>query len=133
MSAYDGQVSNSDLDAFKNPKDIRTGSVTLSGTVGSNGAWEETVTFTDIDNPDLGQIFFDNSLYHSGVFKDAKLELATTIRDTTTPSYLIADLWVKINGNNITLGATAFNTYGYSVTITPVTINFRYIPYQGTF
>lgn len=130
--SYTNQIFNSDLDTFKNPMGYQEGMLSISGTVASNGIFEDNVTFT-VDNPDFFLTLFDNSLYHSGKYKDIKLELATLLRDTTTPSYLVANFYTKISGNTITVGAEAFNPYGYSVTIDSVDINIVLVPYQKTF
>jgi len=132
MSDYDNKVFDSDLDAFKIPSAMQEMTLTLQGTVGSNGIWEDRDSF-EVADTDFGMILFDNSLYHPGKYKDVKIELATTVRDTTTPSYLPANIYIKVSGSTITIGAEAINPYAYSATIDSVDLNIKYIPYQGTF
>lgn len=133
MSIYDNEVFNSDLDAYKNSGQIRTASLTFSGTVGGGQAYSASTSLTLTDIPDLTQILFDNSIQHSGKFKNLILEGVTLIFETTSSSYLTIGLSARINGNVIELRGDGFNPYAGAVALQSTTLNFRYIPYEATF
>lgn len=133
MSVYDGEVFNSDLDAYKNSGQIRTGSIVFSGNVGAGAAYVATTFITLASIPDLTQILFDNSVQHSGKYKNLILEGNTLVHESTNNSVLTVTLSARVSGNVVQLRGDGFNPYSVTVSIDSTTINFRYIPYEATF
>lgn len=134
MSNYDNQVFNSDLDAYKNGGQVRTTSITFSGTVGAGAAYSAVSPVLTLDQtPDIAEILFDNSVMHSGKFKRLPLEQVTLVNETTFGSQLTIVLTIRIVGNTIQLRGDGFNPYSSAVNLQAMTVNFRYIPYEATF
>jgi hypothetical protein len=129
--AYQNQIMNSDLDAFKQ-SGILTGSVTFAAPIGAGQEVQLLTTPQVIDSLDFAQILFDNSNYHSGRYRDMSLENATMLNETTRNSQLQINVFQKITGNTIQFGATVFNPYDGAVNPTTTTVNFLYVPYQAT-
>lgn len=131
MSAYDNHLLNSDLDAFKNSGVIKDASLTFSGTVGAGAEQIQQTTIT-VENPDYAQILFDNSNKHSGRFKSMQIVAYTLVFESTNGSELGVDLTLRISGSQVTVHGRLFNPYSIPVALQSTTINFKYIPYEGT-
>jgi len=123
---------DSDLDAYKNAGQIKTASLTISGTLGGGAAasWTTSLTAT---SPDMGQMIFDNSIQHFGRYKSMQLVPYTMINETTNGSLLSGIITQIINGNNITIKVDMMNPYSGAVNLQTTTLNFRYIPFEATF
>lgn len=132
MSKPDKIIIDSDLDAYKNAGQIKTASLTISGTLGAGAAasWTTSLTAT---SPDMGQMLFDNSIQHFGRFKSMTLVPYTMVDETTNNSLLLAIITQIINGNDITIKADVTNPYAGAVNLQTTTLNFRYIPFEATF
>lgn len=130
---YDDIMMDSDLDAYKNSDEIKTGSINFSGSIGAGAEVSQNATPFSVDDLDISEILFDNSVQHSGQFKSLRIVPFTMVHESTNDSYLGVDLRVVVQGDTITLGGTLFNPYDVPVTLDSTTINFRYIPYEATF
>lgn len=128
---YVNDIFNSDLDAFKQ-SGIQIGSVTFSGSLGAGQELTLTTAPLEIDSLDFSQILFDNSFYHSGRYRNLSLENATMVNETVRGSPLQCNVGQIVNGNTIQLTALVFNPYDVAANLSTTTINFLYIPYQGT-
>lgn len=134
MSKYDKQLMNSDLDAFKNSGIVQTASFTFSGVLGGGAIMTQSSAIITVPSPDFMTIIFDNSVQHSGKFKNINLETGqTAINETTTPGIVLAIIDAKVSGNTIQMIGTIFNPYATPVTLQVTTINFRFMPYEATF
>lgn len=134
MSKYDKHLLNSDLDAFKNSGVIQTASLTFSGTLGGGAIMTQTSGAITVPSPDLMSIFFDNSVQHSGKFKNLSLETGSSaVNETTTPGILFAVIDAQVSGNTIQMVAKLFNPYATPVNLQSTTFNFRFVPYEATF
>lgn len=134
MANYDKKLFDSDLDAFKNSGVILSSSLTFSGTLGGNGIQTQVSTPVIIPEPDLVKILFDNSIQHSGRFKDLALESGlTSVHESTTPTDLTAVLNIQVVGNQIMVVGTIFSPYSTPVSLQTTTINFRFLPFEATF
>lgn len=133
MSIYDNQVTNSDLDAFKNAGVVQTTSVNFSGSLGSGQRLTVNAAPLTATSPDFAQILFDNSSKHSGKFKNLVLEQITMILETTNNVELACQIFIKVSGIQVLISASLFNQAAGAVTLQNTTLNFRYIPYEATF
>ena len=105
----------------------------MSGSVAGGAEYSQTTSTFTLSNIDFYQIQFDNSVYHSGKYRDVTLESrGTFVHETTLGSDLNAFFTPKINGNNLTITATLFNPNAGSITLQSTTINFRFVPYDST-
>lgn len=128
---YQNDIFNSDLDAFKQ-SGILLGSFTFSGSVAVGQRLDLTTLPIALDSLDFSQILFDNSFYHSGVFRNMSLENATMINEVTRGSQIQCNVGQLINGNTMQLTGSFINPYDGAITLSTTTINFLYIPYQAT-
>lgn len=134
MSDYDNQIFNSDLDGFKNSGSIATRSITPNQVIAAGGEAIITATPFETTSPDLLEILYDNSVYHSGKYKPLKLGQSTAVPDSITSGGDGSGyLFVTVDGNQVTAGIRINNPYASPLTVGPVTINFRFIPYEATF
>lgn len=128
---YDNEILDSDLDAFKQ-SGILTASITFSGTLGVGVEQDQLSASVPLSSVDFAQILFDNSIKHSGKFRDLSLESATMVHENTRASELQANLYLKVIDGAIQFGGSIVNPYNGSVTLQSTTINFQYIPYEAT-
>lgn len=133
MSQYDNMIHSSDLDAFKNSGVIKTASITFSGSVGAGARQNQTTGVIAVDNPDYYQLLFDNSVQHSGKYKNVAMEQGrTAIHETTVGSDLIIEITAVITTAGIEIKGTMFNPYGSTISLNAVTLHFIYMPYEAT-
>jgi hypothetical protein len=128
---------SSSANSFKNTG-VYTTSVSLSGSVAAGA----TATFTSTITLNENQVF----TYFTAEYADlAKVIFGITTKfwqrspsganayiPTTPSDSLGADINARVNGNVVTFIAVLFNPYGTPETITPTTINIRYVTYTTT-
>ena len=129
--SYENILFSSDLDAFRSNGEEYTASITFSGTLGGGTTQTQTTSIT-VDAPDFYQVLYDNSIQHSGGYRDMSLEDVTFVVETTTPIELSAQLSVSISGDTVTFTGIVFNAISSSVSLQTTTINFRFIAYEST-
>lgn len=131
MTTASDLILSSDYDAFKYSGVRQTTSLTLSGTLAASStltASSSTFTVADID---YGQIMYDNSIYHPGLYHNIN-EGRTFVFETTLFSDLTIIINTVVTSTTIRFDATVTNPYSSDVTILSTTLNFSFVPYEAT-
>lgn len=131
MSLYSNRMLSSDLDFYRSDGQVQTRSVVISGNVGAGSQATWTSSAFTLTDQDFQQIMFDNSVYHSGKWRDIHEE-TTFVLDTSSGSEFGVGFEPKINGNSLTIVCKLLNTTASTLTLQSTTINFRFVAYDST-
>ena len=133
MTDYSNKLYTSDLDAYRSDGNVDTSlSITFSGTIAASGSATYTSGYFSMTNLDFNEILYDNSIKHSGRYRNFLLEPETMVKDNTSGTEFTAYMYAQIISGQMRFVASILNTTASTLTLQTTVVNFRIVGYDST-